>query len=139
MSDLDAEDAGIPNERAVFLDPQFVHVEFIDIPDFVANLLTQAVDTAVDGALGFLPGWARDLIKSILGGAINILRTLRPGDTTHCVNTDQRYVGREIGDREPDRIRVRIPEQAGGVPPSYYMLFIERRGTPSVATFIQVS
>lgn len=82
MSDLDAEDAGIPNEWAVFLDPLFVHVEFIDIPDFVADLLTAAVDAAIDGVLGFLPQWARDLIKSILGGAISIIRTILgiPGD-----------------------------------------------------------
>jgi len=82
MSDLDAEDLNIPNEWAVFLDPLFLHVEFIDIPDFVANLLTQAVDAAVDAALSFLPGWARDLIKSILGGAISIIRTVLgiPGD-----------------------------------------------------------
>jgi hypothetical protein len=82
MSDLDAEDLNIPNEWAVFLDPLFLHVEFIDIPDFVANLLTQAVDAAVDTALGFLPSWARDLIKSILGGAISIIRTVLgiPGD-----------------------------------------------------------
>jgi hypothetical protein len=82
MPDLDAEDLGIPNEWAVFLDPLFLHIEFVDIPDFVANLLTQAVDAAVDTALSFLPGWARDLIKSILGGAISIIRTVLgiPGD-----------------------------------------------------------
>ncbi len=82
MSDLDAEDLGIPNEWAVFLDPLFLHIEFIDIPDFVATLLTNAVDAVVDNVLGFLPGWAKDLIKSILGGAIGIIRTVLgiPGD-----------------------------------------------------------
>ncbi len=82
MSDLDAEDAGIPNEWAVFLDPQFLHVEFVDIPAFVGTLLTNAVDSAVDNLLGFLPGWAKDLIKSILGGAIGIIQDILgiPGD-----------------------------------------------------------
>ena len=82
MSDLDAEDAGIPNLWAVFLDPTFLHIEFVDIPDFVANLLQSLVDTAVDNLLGGLPGWAKDLIKSILGGAIGIIRTILgiPGD-----------------------------------------------------------
>ncbi len=82
MSDLDAEDAGIPNLWAVFLDPSFLQVEFIDFPDFVANLLQRLVDTAVDNLLGGLPGWAKDLIKSILGGAIGIIRTILgiPGD-----------------------------------------------------------
>lgn len=82
MSDLDAEDSGIPNEWAVFLDPLFVNIEFLDIPDFVATILTNAVDAAVDNLLGFLPGWAKDLIKSILGGAISIIKTVLgiPGD-----------------------------------------------------------
>jgi hypothetical protein len=82
MSDLDAEDAGIPNLWAVFLDPTFLHVEFVDIPDFVANLLQSLVDAAVDNLLGFLPGWAKDLIKSILGGGISLIRTILgiPGD-----------------------------------------------------------
>lgn len=76
MSDLDAEDAGIPNEWAVFLDPLFVRFEVIDIPDTVADLLTSAVNLAVDNLLGGLPGWAKDLIKSMLGGAIAIVRTV---------------------------------------------------------------
>src|SRR5947209_18454555 len=82
MSDLDAEDAGIPNLWALFLDPTFLHVEFVDIPDFVANLLQSLVDAAVDNLLGGLPDWAKDLIKSILGGAIGIIRTILgiPGD-----------------------------------------------------------
>lgn len=94
MSDLDAEDAGIPNEWAVFLDPLFLHIDFLDIPAFVDNLLTQAVDAAVDGALGFLPGWAKDLIKAILGGAIHIIHILLgiPGDImswlSHLIGVD---------------------------------------------------
>ncbi|SRR6266487_5042558 len=94
MSDLDAEDAGIPNEWGVFIDPLFVHAEILDFPDFVANVLTQAVDTAIDSLLGFLPDWARDLIKSLLGGAINVVRTVLgiPGDIidwlSHLIGVD---------------------------------------------------
>jgi hypothetical protein len=82
MTDLDAEDAGIPNEWAVFLDPLFVHFDLIDIPATVGDILTSAIDLAVDGLLGWLPGWAKDLIKSILGGAVTIIQTVLgiPGD-----------------------------------------------------------
>src|SRR5262249_19732956 len=88
MSDLDAEDAGIPNEWGVFLDPLFVHFDLIDIPDPVADILTSAVDAAVDNLLSFLPGWAKDLIKSILGGAVHIIQTVLgiPGDIVNWLS-----------------------------------------------------
>ena len=82
MTDLDAEDAQIPNLWAVFLDPSFLHIEFIDFPDLVANLLQKAVDAVIDNVLGGAPDWAKDLIKAFLGGLIGIIRTVLgiPGD-----------------------------------------------------------
>lgn len=76
MSDLDAEDAGIPNEWQVLLNPQTIDLDIFDIADIVGNLLEAAVNTAVDGLLGFLPGWARALVKSILGPIIDLVRAI---------------------------------------------------------------
>jgi hypothetical protein len=64
---------------------------------------------------------------------------IRPSSTTHCLSTDQRYVGLEITARHANTITVSMPDNPNLAPPGYYMLFILRKGIPSVATFIQVS
>jgi hypothetical protein len=38
--------------------------------------LDQAIENVVDGLLGFLPGWARDLIKAILGPIVDLVRVI---------------------------------------------------------------
>ncbi len=64
---------------------------------------------------------------------------IRPSSTTHCLNTDQRYVGLEITARDSNQITVRVPDNPNLAPPGYYMLFIMRKGIPSVAAWVQVS
>jgi hypothetical protein len=76
MNDWDAQDAQPPlnNEWRIHLVPQFVDVDLIDLADTVGDILEAAVNTLVDDALSFLPGFIRDIIKGILGSAIDILR-----------------------------------------------------------------
>ena len=75
MSDLDAEDSGIPNKWQVFLDPVTpVDVDVFDIADMVGDLLENAVQNAINDLLSFLPRWARDLIWDLLGSVINLIR-----------------------------------------------------------------
>lgn len=78
MDDWQAQEAVPPlyNRWQLFLDPQWVDVDLIDIADTVGDLLENAVEAVVDGALGFLPGWARDLIKAILGPVIDLIRAI---------------------------------------------------------------
>ena len=78
MNDWDAQDAdpSLANHWQVFLDPQFLDVDFFDIADIVGDLLENAVEAAVDNLLGFLPEWARDLIKAILGPVIDVIRAI---------------------------------------------------------------
>jgi len=76
MTDLDAEDAGVPDHWQFLLDPIWLDLDLIDIADTVGNILDQAIDNAVDGLLGFLPGWARDLIKAILGPIVDLIRAI---------------------------------------------------------------
>ena len=76
MTNLDAEDAGIPNKWQFFLDPIWLDIDPIDIADTVGNILDQAIDNAVDGLLGWLPGWAKDLIKAILGPIVDLVRAI---------------------------------------------------------------
>jgi hypothetical protein len=76
MTDLDAEDAGVPNKWNLYLDPIWLDIDLIDISDTVGNILDKIIDTVVDGLLGWLPGWARDLIKAILGSLSALIRKL---------------------------------------------------------------
>lgn len=74
MTDLDAEDTGVPNKWQLFIDPVTVDIDLFDIADIVGNLLENAVRNAIDGLLGFLPGWIKDLILAILGPIIDLIR-----------------------------------------------------------------
>lgn len=76
MSNLDAEDAGIPNKWQIFLIPRTIDIDPIDIADTVGDLLENTVDAVIDGLLGWLPGWARDIIRGILGPIIDLIRAI---------------------------------------------------------------
>lgn len=78
MDDWQAQETNPPvyNRWQLFLDPQWVDIDPIDIADTVGDLLENAVEAVIDGALGFLPGWARNLIKAILGPIIDLIRAI---------------------------------------------------------------
>lgn len=72
-SDLDAEYANHPNKWQIFINPAWVHVDIIDIPDTAANVLEQAVKNAIDNMLWFLPDWAKDLIWALIGPVVDLI------------------------------------------------------------------
>lgn len=76
MSPWVADATDNANEWQLFLEPGYIDIDFIDIADTVGNLIDALVDAAVDGLLGFLPGWARDLVKAILGGFTDLIRAI---------------------------------------------------------------
>ena len=76
MTDLDAEDAGIPDLWQFFLDPIWLDLDVIDVADTVGNILDAAIENAVNGLLGGLPDWARDVIQMLLGSVVDLVRTL---------------------------------------------------------------
>jgi hypothetical protein len=67
---------------------------------------------------------------------------IRPGSTTHCVNTDQRFVEAAIHFTTTGALTALIPRVEGKpyvAPPGYYMLFVLREGVPSAARFVRVT
>ena len=78
MNDWDAQDASpsLASHWQLFVDPQFVDVDIFDIADIVGDLLENAVNAAIDNLLGFLPGWARSLLKALLGPVIDLIRAI---------------------------------------------------------------
>ena len=64
---------------------------------------------------------------------------IRPTVTTHCVNTEQRYVGLKFSSKDSNTLTVTLPSNKNLVPPGYYLLFIlNNEGVPSIAPFVQV-
>lgn len=76
MSNLDAEDAGIPNKWQLFIDPQTVDIDVFDIADIIGDLLENAVRTVIEDILFFLPGFVIDIIWAILGPVIDLIRSI---------------------------------------------------------------
>jgi hypothetical protein len=76
MTDLDAQDAEVPNKWQLFLDPESVDIDVFDFADIVGDLLEDALDAAIDLMFGWLPGWAQDLIRVIFGPIIDLVRLL---------------------------------------------------------------
>jgi hypothetical protein len=76
MTWLDAEDAGLANKWALFIDPDWIDIDVFDWADIVGDALENALDTAIDGLLFFLPSWARKLVKAILGPIVDLVRAI---------------------------------------------------------------
>jgi len=74
MTDLDAEDAGVPNKWNLYLDVVWIDLDLVDIADTVANIIDQAIENAIDTFLFFLPGWVRDLFKAVLDPLVDVIR-----------------------------------------------------------------
>jgi hypothetical protein len=64
-SDLEAELNGRPNKWRIFIDPDTISIDLIDVPASVGNLFENLIESAVEDMLpGWLPGWAKDIIMS---------------------------------------------------------------------------
>ena len=75
-SDLDAEFAGKANEWQIFIDPDFVSVDPIDVPATIGNIFENLVEDALESVIpGWVPGWAVDLIFAVIGPVIDLIKT----------------------------------------------------------------
>ena len=54
---------------------------------------------------------------------INAVALMHPSVTTHCVNTEQRYIGLEYKQKNSNTLLVNVPSNRNVIPPGYYMLF----------------
>ncbi|MDE1765065.1 MAG: DUF1929 domain-containing protein [Thaumarchaeota archaeon] len=78
-------------------------------------------------------------IKTADAGDIEAVALIHPSTTTHCVNTEQRYVGLSF-DNSSNKITAKIPTNHNLAPPGFYMLFIiKHEGIPSKGKFIHLS
>ena len=68
---------------------------------------------------------------------IKSVALIRPSVTTHCVNTEQRYVGLEFTRKNSNLLSSRVTLNRNIAPPGYYMLFlVAQNDVPSIGQFI---
>jgi hypothetical protein len=71
---------------------------------------------------------------------IKAVALMRPSVTTHCVDTEQRYVGLEFNHKNSNTLSAKVPLNKNIAPPGYYMLFIiKEEEIPSIAPFVLLS
>jgi hypothetical protein len=76
-SDLDAEIAGHPNKWRIFVDPEWVHVDPIDLPASLPNLFESAVKKAINDIIpSWVPNWAKDILWTVLGPILDFVAGL---------------------------------------------------------------
>lgn len=70
---------------------------------------------------------------------IGSIALIKAGSVTHSFDMDQRYVGLSFTTGEGS-LKVTAPPNSNIAPPGYYMLFlVNKAGTPSLASWVQVS
>ncbi|HLH44508.1 MAG TPA: hypothetical protein VKV74_16065 [Bryobacteraceae bacterium] len=74
-TDLDAEDHGHPNKWRIFLNPVFVHVDPIDLPASLANIIDNLVTDAIKNLLPG-PDWLKDVLLALFGPILDMLKTI---------------------------------------------------------------
>ena len=75
-TDLDAELNGHSNKWKIFLNPVWVHVDPIDLPATINNIIDKLMKDAINGLLWFLPGWAKDLLWALIGPVLDLLKSI---------------------------------------------------------------
>lgn len=74
-TDLHAEFAGKPNKWRIFVDPDWVSVDPIDLPASIGNIVENILKNAINSMFPWwLPGWAKDLIWAFLGPLLDMLK-----------------------------------------------------------------
>ena len=74
-TDLDAEFNGKSNKWQIFIDPAWVNIDPIDIPDTVDNLIENIIKDAINALFpSWLPDWAKNLIWDFLGPILDLIK-----------------------------------------------------------------
>jgi hypothetical protein len=73
-SDLEAEVNGMPNKWQIYLDPDKVSVDPIDVPATISNIVEDLLHGIINDMLSFLPGWVRDLLWALIGPVVDVLK-----------------------------------------------------------------
>lgn len=74
VSDLVAHEMATPDHWELFLDPDELDLDLVDIADVVGDLLEDAIVGQLEDLLSGLPGWLVDVLLAPFGALIDIVR-----------------------------------------------------------------
>lgn len=76
-TDLQAEFAGKPNQWRIFLDPDFISVDPIDVPATIGNLFENLIEQAIEKLLpSWVPGALKDVLMAFLHPVVEIVQSV---------------------------------------------------------------
>lgn len=104
-------------------DPNVVGVKTIELfePDYIA-VANRLQITASPRFVSY--GEAFELVLDRPATNVQRVALIRNGSVTHSTNSDQRYVGLEIVQRNGNTLTVQAPPSGNVAPPGYYMLWV---------------
>ncbi len=76
MNVYQAHENNVADKWRFHLDPRWIDLDIIDISDTIGNILDSFINTFVNGVLGGLPDWAKDVLSWLLGGLVDIIREI---------------------------------------------------------------
>jgi hypothetical protein len=78
MDAWDAREAepSLADQWQIFLDPQFVDVDLIDVADTAGDLLEAKLNEAVNDLLSTMPAWVRRLVTALIGPVVQAVRDI---------------------------------------------------------------
>lgn len=76
VSDLTAEFLGHSNQWQVFLNPIWVHVDPIDVPATIENVIVNLLEQAIEDALSWVPPSAWPVIWAALGPLLDLFTSI---------------------------------------------------------------
>lgn len=117
-------------------DADFEHrLEIYSPPYLFAGERPQITDAPATVALG-----ETMTIATPDADRVDRARLIRPSAVTHVTDLEQRSVALEMERRPDGTLDLTVPREATLVPPGFYMLFlVDSAGTPSVASWVQVT
>jgi hypothetical protein len=104
----------------------------------VNHNLIAATRPTIAGAPGSISWGSTFTVSTPDAANISQVVLVRPGSSTHAFDMDQRLVGMSFT-AGSSTLSVTAPPNAKVAPPGYYMLFlINKKGVPSVASFVLI-
>ena len=127
----------LPDARVLSAGQDFVtlqrHGEIFSPP-----YLFRGARPGIDGAPATVSHGGRLQITSAEASDLSTVVLIRPGSSTHEVDTDQRFVPLSFS-VSGTTVTADVPSDVDLAPPGYYMLFaVNRAGVPSVAPWVRL-